>query len=491
MRSFVTGAGALALCVIAGGAVVLSAPEPAGPQLAPQIDEGQAAASILCGGGFERTLEEGIDVEEIDEDVSLTSWAFADPAGAELTSGDDTTPLDGSPSYWNESSELTGTLSAEDGSATEPTEDGAEETSEDATEDGADGVHMAASTVHIAMAGDTRGMAASPCVRSSADTWLVGSTSDVGTSNQLVITNPGQTSVTVNLEAFGSVGRLDLGSNATVAVPPASTERVDLDGVIPGDSRIALHATTASGAVGVSLQQNTLDGATPGGVSFITGSATAESLVIPGVGLSAGGGTPSPVLRIVNPGSDAATVGVSLTGEEGSTELPGGSDVTVAPGSVLDLSLDGVDPGDYAVNVSAYTAVAAGVQLTAIDEESGARDIAWAAASESYTNATVMYGNVPATLGIVGASDTPVSVDVTPIMEDGTPGEPETVQAESGAYAAFSMPDDSVGVVIESEEPVRAAIRAQPALADGAGIDWVPLTSFESSQSTQRIALSN
>ena len=82
MKSFITGVGALALCVIAGGAVALSSPEAPQARQAPEVESSAAPATLVCGGGFERTLEEGVDVEEVDEGVSQTSWAFADPAGS-------------------------------------------------------------------------------------------------------------------------------------------------------------------------------------------------------------------------------------------------------------------------------------------------------------------------------------------------------------------------------------------------------------------------
>ena len=184
--------------------------------------------------------------------------------GQRSESGDESTELEGSPGFASGSEPLVGVLTAPD----------------------SDEIHMAGANVHVAQAGDTRGMAASACVSRTSDTWLVGSTSDVGTSNQLVITNPAQTAVTVELSAYGSAGELDLGSNATIAVDAASTERVDLDGVIPGDSRIGLHATTDAGTVGISLQQNSLDGATPAGVSYVTGSVPGTNLTIPGVAVA-------------------------------------------------------------------------------------------------------------------------------------------------------------------------------------------------------------
>lgn len=469
MKSFATGVGAVAFCVVVSGAVVLASPDQPESQEAPAVEAGQTAATLVCGGGFERTLEEGVDVEKVDEDVSTTSWAFADPAGATL-SGDDSLELKGSPSYASSDKPMEGTLTSDEV---------------------ADSVQMAGANVHVAKAGDTRGMATNPCTTRSSDRWLVGSTADVGTSNQLILSNPGETAVTVNMEAFGSAGELDLGANSSVAVDAGSTERVDLDGVIPSDPRIALHVSTAAGSVGMSLQQNSLDGATPQGVSFINGSPAGKDLTIPGVTVSDGDGASVPKLRLVNPGSDKATATVTLLEEDGSTEISGASDVTVSAGSVLDLSLDGTDPGQYAVHVEGSSRLAAGIQLTSNEDKDGARDIAWAAPTDSYTSGTVMFGEAPATFGVVGESNEPVNATITPIKKDGEFGEPETLKAEPDTYASFELPKDSVGLTLESEEPVRGAVTAEPELSKGNGIDWVPLTSFEAAQSSQRIAVTN
>ena len=464
MKTFLAGVGVIALCVAAGSAVVLSSPSAPESRNAPAVESTQTAATALCGGAFERTLEEGMNVEDVDEGVSVNSWAFADKSGATVQNGDEATELEGSPAFANSSEPLVGTLSAPD----------------------SDDIHMAGVNVHVAQAGDTRGMAASPCVSRTSDTWLVGSTSDVGTSNQLVITNPGETPVTVKLDAFGSAGPLDLGSNALTAVDAASTSRVDLDGVIPADSRIALHATTDAGTVGIALQQNSLDGATPAGVSYITGSSAGTKLTVPGVTVTDGSAAS---VRLVNPGEKAATASVSLIAEDGAQDLPGGSNVTVAPGSVLDLSLEGVEGGDYAVSIESDEPVAAGVQLTSTEEKSGARDIAWAAPSDAITSATVLYGQVPAKFGVVGEKTQKVTI--RPIQKDGSLADAETVTAKAGAYATFEVPEGAVGLAIESEEPVIGAVTANPKLAQGQAIDWIGLTNFESARNSQRIAVNN
>ena len=84
MKTFLAGVGVVALCAAAGGAVVLSSPSAPEARDAPAVQSTQISATALCGGAFERTLEEGINVEDVDEGVSVSSWAFADASGATI-----------------------------------------------------------------------------------------------------------------------------------------------------------------------------------------------------------------------------------------------------------------------------------------------------------------------------------------------------------------------------------------------------------------------
>ena len=114
------------------------------------------------------------------------------------------------------------------------------------------------------------------------------------------------------------------------------------------------------------LVTESLDGETPAGTEVLTrGAAPSTSLSVPGVVLvepenqgersdaqTSAVSAQSPAVRVVNPGTEAATVSVSLLGAAGQEALPGAEQVVIDPGAVFDISLGGVAPGHYAVRVT-------------------------------------------------------------------------------------------------------------------------------------------
>ena len=126
-----------------------------------------------------------------------------------------------------------------------------------------------------------------------------------------------------------------------------------------------------------SLVTESLDGETAAGVDVLTpGAAPSTSLTIPGVQVleaakqgdaadesSGAASSESSVVRVANPHDEPASVSITMLGPEGPTPLPGAQEVEIDPGSVFDLSLKGVEPGTYGVQVTSDRDVAAAVRL--------------------------------------------------------------------------------------------------------------------------------
>ena len=435
------------------------------------VEASSTIPSVVCTGGFERTFEKGLDASAVEELVTAQARAVTSGSGGQLSEDEGTESLDhvGELGFLEREGNLVGTLRSGESQSDAPS--------------------LAGVSVHVASAGDTRGVASNPCVGGAVDQWFVGSASAVGATNQLILSNPGHTSVVVRIEAFGSAGPLAMGSAGTVVVAAGSIERVDLDGVVPSDPRIALHVTTDAGMVAATLQVNELDGVKPQGVSFMTGSNAGNELVIPAVPIGDDGATPS--VRLVNTEAEEAQVSVELIGPDGIDALTGGSDVAVAPGAVLDLSLAGVSPGDYALRIHSDQPIAAGALLVTETTGAGNRDMAWASAQRELSSGAVMYAGGSGTLVVSSQRDGATTVQITAIAADGTTAKPETVELNGAGSASLKLPDASVGALVESTQPIGAAVVSTTELADGQGIDWVPVFSPDKGESTRRITVTN
>lgn len=249
--------------------------------------------------------------------------------------------------------------------------------------------------------GDLRGLTAAPCSPASAISWFVGGSTALGSSAELRMTNPGTTTVKARVSLYGSTGRLALPSNGELTVPAGQTVALLLETAGAADDRVALSVEADGGTIVPVLVTESLDGETPAGTEVLTrGAAPSTSLSVPGVVLvepenqgersdaqTSAVSAQSPAVRVVNPGTEAATVSVSLLGAAGQEALPGAEQVVIDPGAVFDISLGGVAPGHYAVRVTSDAPVSAAVRLVRSAGEYPARsgalahDIAWVQAT--------------------------------------------------------------------------------------------------------------
>lgn len=472
------------IAIAAGGGALVAQP---GAQLstseveAPLVTAEGGTVSLVCTGGVSRTIEQGVNASDTAEDITGSAGAL----------------VSGGQAQW---------LDAEAASTAEPTDVrdlvGANSTSQlGAPElrgsfvlsgDQLSDTIVSGASIHRAQAGDLRGLAINPCVWSDSSVWLVGSSGEVGTSNRLLLANPGLTPVTIQIEAFSSLGRMDLGSSGNVVLAPGAQDEIILDGIVDPDARLAMRLTADSGRFGATLQTTSLDGYTPAGVTFVSPSESGREVTVPGVvigGIEATGDTvradpnQSARLRVVNPSDALAKVSIQTRGPDGLSDLPGGTDVSVIAGGVLDLTLEGLAPGTYDVVVTSDSDISAGVVMERGTDADG-RDTAWAAARPAMTRAgaaisgtanLALSGSGPVTWTTYDADGAPVA-DGTETLGAGT----TVVKLEGASY-----------VTVASDNPFHGAVHAQAVASGENVIEWVPLVSHGAATQSVRVAVKN
>lgn len=273
-------------------------------------------------------------------------------------------------------------------------------------------VRLAGTTAALVTDGDLRGLAAATCEAPSADAWLVGGSTAVGSTADLVLVNPGSTTAEVSLAAWGPNGPVEVAGGAQLVAPHAQRV-VHLGGLVVDQRALALHVSTTGGQVAAYLQDNAVRGFTPAGTDLVVpGAQPATRQVVPGVlvDASTADSPDAPVLRLLAPGAEATTATVTLLGADGPVALPGAASVDLPAGQVTDLPLGGLPAGAYTVVVDAGQPVAAAVSFSRVgrpgDLDTTPRvERAWAAATAPGgglvatapgTSATLVVGAVPA-----------------------------------------------------------------------------------------------
>ncbi|OFI37791.1 hypothetical protein BIU82_07975 [Arthrobacter sp. SW1] len=325
--------------------------------------------------------------------------------------------------------------------------------------------------------GDLRGLAAAQCQQPSNDFWVLGANTTVGRTALLNLSNASGTPATVNLELFGSKGRIQSPGSRGLLVPPGSSRTINLAGLAPQEEHLSLHVRSSGGPVAATVQQSVLRGLTPGGVEHLApGAPPAETQVMTGVEIQDakalrelasqdGFSDAVPALEITVPGAVDAIVDVKLFGPNGQRALPGGGAVTVKAGSVTELPLSGVPGGTYTVSVTADVPVAAAARTVRGLKPGSPGEFAWSPAAVRLGSQHLLA--VPQDgwrFLSFGVPEGRATVTYTPVTVDGKTGKASTVDIAGGTTAVVDIQAPAKGpavagyIVSASGDPAYGAL---------------------------------
>ncbi|MEV7607032.1 DUF5719 family protein [Paenarthrobacter sp. NPDC089322] len=336
---------------------------------------------------------------------------------------------------------------------------------------------LAASLSYSATDGDLRGIAAAPCQQPGNDAWLLGANTALGRTAVLNLSNASETPATVNLDLFGEQGQIQAPGARGLLVAPGTTRSVNLAGLAPGESHLAVHVRSTGGPVAGTIQQSVLRGLVPGGVDFLSpGTGPSNLQVMSGVeiqdpaavkalGGKSGFADAVPALHIAVPGSTDAVVRVRLYGANGERQIPNGGVVTVKGGSVATLDLEGVPAGSYTVSASSDVSFVASTRVVRGTKAEDATDFAWSPSSARLGSQHLV--SVPRNgqrFFSFGVPDGRATVSYAPVTADGKVGKSVDVDISGGTTSLIELPaktgDAAVAgfVVSASGDPVYGAL---------------------------------
>ena len=332
-------------------------------------------------------------------------------------------------------------------------------------------------SVARADSGDSRGLMAASCLPSSSTTWLAGGRTEIGSSALLVLRNPGSTAASVTITAWGPTGGLAVGGG-TILVPAQSESVQVLEALVPQVDRLVLRVDSVGGQVSAVIQTSALNGLTPAGTDLVVPTlAPMTDQVIPGVVLTTSTlEDPDPsAVRLLNAGTEPATVHLSLLGPDSVVDLTDEVGVVVEAGAVSDVSLAGAPPGNYALHVLSDQPVVAGAELVRVglpapeDPDVPVADRAWLPAVEpAHSSAIALPGLGSlvdgAALVLANPGDAVAQVQLSAIGSDGAMLEVAEVSVPAGLSLSLDVTQieqagaELTALVVSSSEPVSSAI---------------------------------
>lgn len=308
-------------------------------------------------------------------------------------------------------------------------------------------VPFVAAAESIALAADDlSGLAASACREPSTESWLVGGTVETGTSDLIILSNPGDVTATATVTVFGTE------QSSTKTLVPAGTQiAVPLSSVAAGLQQPVVRVTAAGAPVRAVLQSSLIRTLDPSGIDLQdTAGAPRNDLVFAGVQvLTESEDSAVTVLRMMaTDQAGQATITIRSNGETvQETTVP--LDAAIPS----EVNLNGLPAGNYSVEVSAEVPVVGAVrQITGIGP--GA-DFAWMTPAPDLSGEVlfaVPEGPSPR-LHLVNSADTDAAVTLTPTTGEAT----QNVSIPANGSMDVNVPAGST-VSLQTDAPVHASI---------------------------------
>jgi hypothetical protein len=266
------------------------------------------------------------------------------------------------------------------------------------------------------------GYFATECGDPLNDQWLIGGSTTTGRDTIITISNGSDVEARIDLEIWGSAGKVDAPGSQGIVVPAQSQRSYSVAGFAPDEASPVIHLLSNGAAVWATLQTTVVRGLVPGGLDRIGPvAAPTTSVSLPVINVptekSIGKllGDPSyadvvSVLRILVPGETDASATITLD-----PYADGDSQVVMASipaGSTLDLPITELSAGDWAVSIESDQPLVAAARVGFHDEKTGITDLAWASAAPAQTGTVSVLIPVDGSLGLTNSGDADVTVTI-------------------------------------------------------------------------------
>lgn len=312
--------------------------------------------------------------------------------------------------------------------------------------DGGAAPGLAAGQRSLSDAPGARWLAVAGCPQPAEEQWLVGGDGDPGRAEQIVLSNPGEDAVSVEVEVWGDEGPVPVTGASGLVVPGHGRVTHRLDALAPGAGSPVVRVTATGGPLVAHLVDRWREGTIDLGAETVSSAIPGTDLVVPA--LPRGPEDDHPVtLRLLAPSDQPSVVDLTALTAEGG--IPLASHVTsLEPGEVQDVALSELPHGTTGIRVRASTPVVAG-----------------------------------AVVAVAPTSDEPVTdqgeASTAPGDDEAVTAEPddETAAAGSDEDVSTAEPDDEASTARPDEEATTAGPedddRGEPVVRPAGELAWV------------------
>ncbi|MGM7666298.1 DUF5719 family protein [Microbacterium sp. A93] len=292
------------------------------------------------------------------------------------------------------------------------------------------GTSLVSASESIALAAaDISGLAASTCREPRTESWLLGGTVETGTSDLIILSNPGDVTAVATLTVFGTE------QTSTETLVPAGTQlAVPLSSIAAGLQQPVVRVTAAGAPLRAVLQSSLIRTLDPSGIDVQdTAGVPRTDLTFAGVQVVTDEpDSPVAVLRLM--ATDQATTATITV--RSANKIVQTTSVPLDAATPAEVNLDGLDVGIYSVSVEADVPI-----VGAVWQSTGAgagTDFAWMTSAPQIDRellAAVPAGPNPR-LHLVNSGQSQATVTLAPT--NGAAGEEVTVPANGSVVVDVS-----------------------------------------------------
>lgn len=256
---------------------------------------------------------------------------------------------------------------------------------------------LSANQLQSAKESRVRGLAATSCQKPQSSGYFANGNSGPGVESVLLLGNPNQVEVFVDLTVYLSSGI----STERVTLRPMEQSILPLIGLAAAESNYGVSFQTSGMPISVYLQQRSVEGLTATGLDLTPALKANIDSFIPGVEIESEGFEPVE-LRLFNPAFTPAKASVSILTASGQIENK--LDLEIEAGQVVSELLE-LSAGSFVISVSADQPIVSSARNTVLEPT---LDFAWLVPAELFqdsvtipnsSNATLLLFN-PGTAGI-------------------------------------------------------------------------------------------
>ncbi|WP_201465952.1 DUF5719 family protein [Janibacter melonis] len=225
----------------------------------------------------------------------------------------------------------------------------------------------------VASNDQVRGASTAPCAVTSADQWLVAGGSGAGRQERLLVSNPGENPVSVDVTGLGERRTQTPPAGQDVTVPPRSRVALLLDGITGASASQVVRVRATGGPVAAWVVDHWVDGLEPRGLEVVPATGDPSRQQVLGA-ISKG---ESARVVVGAPGNRDAVVKVRAVGSDRARSV---AVATVPAGTSRSVDVD-VESGVVAYTVTSDEPVVAAAEVVGSPSRTGGQDMSWSTAT--------------------------------------------------------------------------------------------------------------